>query len=103
MHGVKAAEIQWLTRHASSGFAPGLINGGPAALVWGMLLSISGTMALALSLAEMASICPIAGAQYHWTALFAPPKIRLFVTWMQGELAKVSLGEYENAADEVAK
>jgi choline transport protein len=50
-----------------------------------MLFSIIGTMALALSLAEMASICPIAGAQYHWTALFAPPKIKNFITWMQGE------------------
>jgi len=69
----------------SSGFAPALRNGGPSALVWGMILSISGTMALALSLAEMASICPIAGAQYHWTALFAPPKIQAFMTWMQGK------------------
>lgn len=68
-----------------SGFQHGLRNGGPASLVWGMLFSIIGTMALALSLAEMASICPIAGAQYHWTALFAPPKIKNFVTWMQGE------------------
>lgn len=54
-------------------------------MVWGMLLSISGTMAIALSLAEMASICPIAGAQYHWTALFAPPRMKSFMTWMQGE------------------
>jgi choline transport protein len=49
-----------------------------------MLFSIIGTMSLALSLAEMASICPIAGAQYHWTAMFAPPKIKNFITWMQG-------------------
>ncbi|KAH1310456.1 hypothetical protein KXX47_006456 [Aspergillus fumigatus] len=68
----------------ASGFAPGLMNGGPAALVWGMVLSITGTMALALSLGEMASICPLAGAQYHWTALLAPPRIRAFSTWMQG-------------------
>ncbi|OJJ50178.1 hypothetical protein ASPZODRAFT_22854 [Penicilliopsis zonata CBS 506.65] len=68
----------------ASGFSEGLTNGGPAALVWGMLLSISGTMALAMSLGELASICPLAGAQYHWTALLAPPKIRAFCTWMQG-------------------
>jgi hypothetical protein len=30
-----------------------------------MVLSLSGVMCLALSLAEMASICPISGAQYH--------------------------------------
>lgn len=40
---------------------------------------------MAMSLAEMASICPISGAQYHWTALFAPPRIRHFMTWMQGK------------------
>lgn len=68
----------------SSGFTPGLLNGGPSSLVWGLLLSMTGTMACALSLAEMASICPIAGAQYHWTAIFAPPKVRPFITWMQG-------------------
>lgn len=39
---------------------------------------------MALSLAELASMCPLAGAQYHWTALLAPPRIRAFSTWMQG-------------------
>lgn len=46
-------------------FSAGLVNGGPASLIYGMLLATAGTMALALSLAEMASMCPIAGAQYH--------------------------------------
>lgn len=69
----------------ASNFSPGLQNGGPSALVWGLVLSLTGTMALALSLSEMASMCPISGAQYHWTAMFAPPKIRPFITWMQGE------------------
>lgn len=68
----------------NSGFAPGLLNGGPSALIWGMVFSFTGIMAMALSLAEMASICPLAGAQYHWTALLAPPRIRAFVTWLQG-------------------
>jgi amino acid transporter len=65
-------------------FAAGLTNGGPTALVWGMLLSVSGTLALAASLSEMASICPVAGAQYHWTYMFAPRKAAAFITWMQG-------------------
>lgn len=68
----------------ATSFQLGLLNGGPTSLVWGMLFSASGTTCLALSLAEMASICPISGAQYHWTALFSPPKIRVFMTWMQG-------------------
>ncbi|KAE9403316.1 putative amino acid permease [Gymnopus androsaceus JB14] len=62
----------------------GFFNGGPVSLIYGMLLAISGSLALAASLAEMASICPIAGAQYHWTYIFAPRKWANFVTWMQG-------------------
>lgn len=39
---------------------------------------------MTLSMAEMASICPLAGAQYHWTAVLSPPRIRTFSTWFQG-------------------
>ncbi|KAE9403332.1 putative amino acid permease [Gymnopus androsaceus JB14] len=59
-------------------------NGGPVSIIYGMLLVISGSLALAASLAEMASICPISGAQYHWTFIFAPRKWANFITWMQG-------------------
>ena len=41
-----------------------LINGGPRALVWGILIVVAGALAQAASLAEMASAQPIAGAQY---------------------------------------
>ena len=27
---------------------------------------------------------PIAGAQYHWTAEHSPPKLRAFLSWIQG-------------------
>ncbi|KAK4888596.1 hypothetical protein LTR27_012548 [Elasticomyces elasticus] len=36
------------------------------------------------SLSELASIQPIAGAQYHFTWHLAPPKYQRFITWMQG-------------------
>ena len=68
-----------------SGFTVGLRNGGPSSLVWGMVFSIIGTMLLALSLAEMASMLPISGAQYHWTAILAPAKFKNILTWMQGK------------------
>ena len=35
-------------------------------------------------MAEMSSVQPIAGAQYHWTHYLAPPKYRRFITWVQG-------------------
>ncbi|KAF2226896.1 amino acid/polyamine transporter I [Elsinoe ampelina] len=59
-------------------------NGGPRSLIWGQVLVIVGATAQALTLAELASILPIAGAQYHWTDMLAPEKHRRFITWMQG-------------------
>ena len=62
----------------------GLYAGGPISLIWGFFLTGSGTLALAASIAEMASMCPISGAQYHWTYMFAPKRSAAFITWMQG-------------------
>ncbi|CAI7677715.1 unnamed protein product [Penicillium pancosmium] len=61
-----------------------LTNGGPQALAWGILIVVCGAMAQSASLAEMASMQPIAGAQYHWTNYLAPPSQKKFITWMQG-------------------
>ncbi|OQD69177.1 hypothetical protein PENPOL_c002G02225 [Penicillium polonicum] len=61
-----------------------LSNGGPEALAWGIVIVVFGAMAQSASLAEMASMQPIAGAQYHWTHYLAPPSQRKFITWMQG-------------------
>jgi hypothetical protein len=46
----------------------------------------AGALAQAASLAEMASIQPIAGAQYHWTHHLAPERFKRFITWMQGKM-----------------
>lgn len=68
-----------------------LANGGPQSLVWGILIVVPGALAQAGSLAEMAAMQPIAGAQYHWIDHLAPPKYRRLITWMQGELAAYRL------------
>lgn len=67
-----------------------LSNGGPEALAWGIVIVVFGAMAQSASLAEMASMQPIAGAQYHWTHYLAPTNQKKFITWMQG----MSLIEY---------
>ncbi|KAK5165170.1 uncharacterized protein LTR77_009268 [Saxophila tyrrhenica] len=53
-------------------------------MVWGFFIVIPGVLAQVASLAEMSSVQPIAGAQYHWTWHLAPPKHRRFITWIQG-------------------
>lgn len=49
-----------------------LANGGAASLLYGTLLAGTGSLLIALSLGEMASIDPAVGAQYRWSAKFAP-------------------------------
>jgi choline transport protein len=62
--------------------------GGPVSIVYGLIFTFSGTLACAASIAEMASICPISGAQYHWTYMFAPERWRVVVTFIQGEISR---------------
>ncbi|KAH7072139.1 amino acid/polyamine transporter I [Paraphoma chrysanthemicola] len=60
-----------------------LTNGGPASIFYGSLLAGSGACAVGFSLAELASIDPTVGAQYRWSANFAPAAPR-FWGLMQG-------------------
>ncbi|KAK1675403.1 amino acid/polyamine transporter I [Colletotrichum godetiae] len=51
-----------------STMATGLTNGGPASLVYGAVIAFLGSLCSAMSLAELASIHPTAGGQYHFVA-----------------------------------
>lgn len=61
-----------------------ILNGGPAAYVFNFILAWGGAFAQALSMGELASALPLAGAQYYWTFHFAPPKSKRFLSWMSG-------------------
>ncbi|OCK81874.1 hypothetical protein K432DRAFT_415755 [Lepidopterella palustris CBS 459.81] len=58
--------------------------GGPVALEDGFLSTASGILARATFIAEMALMCPISDAQYHWTNMFASPASRVLITIAQG-------------------
>jgi choline transport protein len=51
---------------------PGLVDGGRPALVYSVLWNFVGFGPIYLSMAEMASMAPIAGAQYHWVKTKKP-------------------------------
>ena len=71
----------------ANGIATGFLNGGPAAMVWGFLLAGCGACTIVLSLAEMASITPVVGAQYRWTAIYCPSIFnKRFSSFIQGWL-----------------
>lgn len=63
---------------------PALVDGGRAGLVWSSLWSWIGFAPIYLSMAEMASMAPIAGAQYHWVSEFAPDRYQKFLSYLAG-------------------
>lgn len=65
-------------------FQGGLVNGGPSTLVYGLIFSFFGSLATAASLAEMASMSPTSGGQYHWVALLAPRRYSILFSWFAG-------------------
>ncbi|CAE7187628.1 Amino acid permease 2 [Pyrenophora teres f. teres] len=64
----------------------GLSDGGPAGLIWSFVWTWFGFSTVMLSLAEMASMAPTAGGQYHWVSEFSPPSVQkpfsYFIGWM---------------------
>ena len=66
-----------------------MLNGGPATLIYGYIYAAMGALSTAASLAEMASIYPTSGGQYHWTAMLAPPSQRVFLSWFTGWIATI--------------
>ncbi|KAL4767879.1 amino acid/polyamine transporter I [Aspergillus nidulans var. acristatus] len=68
----------------SSTMVSALVSGGPASLVYGYLLAVVGALATAASLAELASMYPTAGGQYHFTAILVPQRFRNALSWTVG-------------------
>ncbi|KAI4254353.1 MAG: hypothetical protein LQ352_003141 [Teloschistes flavicans] len=68
----------------------GLVDGGLAGLFWSYIWTFFGSGIIMLSLAEMASMCPTSGGQYHWVSEFAPPKYQRFLSYMTGWVSTLS-------------
>lgn len=66
-------------------FNVGLQDGGRAGLIYGFLFCWGGYTAVVASLAELVSVVPTAGGQYHWTFELAPPKYRKFISYITGQ------------------
>ncbi|KAF2639093.1 amino acid transporter [Massarina eburnea CBS 473.64] len=61
-----------------------LFNGGTAGFIWGFFLCWIGFLLINTSLAEMGSMAPTTGGQYHWISEFAPRKYQRFMSYMMG-------------------
>ncbi|PLB54842.1 amino acid transporter [Aspergillus steynii IBT 23096] len=64
----------------------GLMNGGPAGLVWGFIIVTAGFSLVFASISEMASMAPTSGGQYHWVSEFAPRRCQKFLSYITGWL-----------------
>ena len=69
---------------------PGLIAGGSAGLFWSLIWVYIGQAFVVLSLAEMASMAPSAGGQYHWVSEFAPKSCQKVLSYMSGWLSTLA-------------
>jgi amino acid transporter len=67
-----------------SGITMSLNNGGPAGGIWMFLVVVFGMTFVMLSFAEMASMAPTCGGQYHWVSELAPRKHQKFLSYVVG-------------------
>lgn len=74
--------ITWEASLAAASYV--LPNGGRPALIWTYVLSLFGLGASMLSMAEMASMAPTSGGQYHWVSEFAPPSTQHILSYVTG-------------------
>ncbi|KAJ5770497.1 uncharacterized protein N7511_002548 [Penicillium nucicola] len=65
----------------------GLIDGGKAGMVYVYIASFVGFFAAVVSMAEIASISPTSGGQYHWVSEFAWPRYQRFLSYLTGWLS----------------
>jgi amino acid transporter len=74
----------------------GLANGGPIEMALGWPLVAIMTTFVALSLAELASTYPTAGALYHWASILGGPRVGFYAAWLNliGQVGVVAGVDY---------
>ncbi|TKA68828.1 hypothetical protein B0A55_08729, partial [Friedmanniomyces simplex] len=65
----------------------GLANGGTAGTIWTSIIVCIGMFLGVLSLAEIASMAPTSGGQYHWVSEIAPRRVQKPLSYAVGWMA----------------
>ncbi|CAK1361246.1 uncharacterized protein RHO25_005156 [Cercospora beticola] len=68
----------------------GMYSGGLAGLFWSYVWTFCGFSLVVVSLAEMASMAPTSGGQYHWVSEFAPAKYQKLLSYFTGWMSTLS-------------
>ncbi|EUC27995.1 hypothetical protein COCCADRAFT_9547 [Bipolaris zeicola 26-R-13] len=78
MSGKETISAGWIICNSWAGiaatFALAIAQGGPVTLIYGPIIMCVLVGACAISLAELASVYPTAGGQYHWVSILAPER-----------------------------
>ncbi|KAI0019382.1 amino acid transporter [Xylariomycetidae sp. FL0641] len=67
-----------------------LVNVGPGGVIWAFLIGWLGTASIYAVVAELASIAPTAGGQYHWVAMMAPESCANFLAYLTAWLTTLA-------------
>lgn len=62
----------------------GFANGGFGGLFWCFIVTTLCYATVVSSLAEMSSMAPTSGGQYHWVSEFSPPEWQRFLSYFSG-------------------
>ncbi|KAJ5128303.1 hypothetical protein N7448_002021 [Penicillium atrosanguineum] len=65
-------------------FIIGVEAGGPPVMIFGWIGVCVFTILIALAMAEMCSRWPVAGGQYSWVAMLAPPRVSRQLSYITG-------------------
>ncbi|KAH8811155.1 amino acid permease family protein, partial [Xylogone sp. PMI_703] len=67
-----------------------LLVGGPSTLIYSIIVSTVAYLSIAATLAELSSVYPTAGGQYHFASILAPPGFSKVISYTCGLLAIMS-------------
>lgn len=68
----------------------GLTGGGRAGLIWSYMWCFVGYLPVFLCMAEMASMAPISGSQYHWVSELAPEEWQKPLSYITGWMSTLA-------------
>ena len=71
-------------------FSQSFENGGPAGAVYGFIIAWSSTLSVYTVISELASMAPIAGGQYYWVYMLAPPEWKTVSSYIIGWLTSLA-------------
>ncbi|ORX94415.1 GABA permease [Clohesyomyces aquaticus] len=66
-----------------------LANGGPAGGIWMFLIVCFGMFFVVLSMAEMGSMAPTSGGQFHWVSEIAPRRHQKLISYIVGWMCAI--------------